>query len=77
MDHSDLEKRITALEADVARLKRDTREFPRSDTTDWDRVIGSFDDDPAFDEAMELGRQWRKSLDETPSRTRTRRNVRA
>jgi len=58
----DIEKRIQSLEAEVALLKSkiekngDTSEIPW-----WKQRIGSFDDDPAYDEAMRLGREYRVS----------------
>jgi hypothetical protein len=56
-----IEERLTALEAEVARLKE------RVDgTTDnkpwWGMIWGTFKDDPHYEEAMRLGREYRESL---------------
>jgi hypothetical protein len=55
--------RLAALEAEVAELKR---ELLKKDKDSWKRVIGSFANDPMYDEAMELGRKYRKSLKPKP-----------
>jgi hypothetical protein len=53
-----VEDRIAALEAEVAQLK------VKIDSADpWKEVVwGAFADDPAFEEAMRLGRKYRESL---------------
>ncbi len=54
-----LENRVAALEAEVARLKKklDKNSIP------WtEKITGAFANDPAFDEAMRLGRKYRESL---------------
>ena len=59
-----LEHRVAALEEEVARLKRDMH--PATSTqADWlDRIFGMFADDPLYDEAERLGREYRFSLRE-------------
>lgn len=63
-DAADLERRIAALEAEVARMKERT---PDSAPW-WQRVAGTFANDPLFEEAMRLGREYRRSL--RPGRVR-------
>lgn len=63
MTGAELERRIVALEAEVARLKAVVEEAPNADRLGWRRIVGSFANDPAFDEAMRLGREWRESSD--------------
>ena len=53
-----LKDRVAALEAEVARLK----EALEKDTRPWtDKITGAFANDPAFEEAMRLGRKYRES----------------
>jgi hypothetical protein len=67
-----LSQRVAALEAEVAQLK------VRLDATDkskdpWiEHVWGAFAGDPAFEEAMRLGREWRESFRPKPSKRRKR-----
>ncbi len=57
-----LEERMTALEAEVQQLKQ-RQELDKSDDAIpwWEKIRGQFKDDPAYDEAMRLGREWRES----------------
>ena len=58
-----LEERVSALEAELAELKSKLEaEKPRSDTAWWKKIVGVFEGDPEFDEAMRLGREYRESL---------------
>jgi hypothetical protein len=54
-----LKDRVAALEADVARLKEKLEGNSKSWT---DEIAGTFANDPAFEEAMRLGREYRESL---------------
>ncbi len=57
-----LEERMTALEAEVERLKRQvTAQKPQRDVPWWEQRFGAFKDDPLYDEAMRLGAEYRKS----------------
>ncbi len=49
-----LEQRVAALEEEVAQLKAGSKK-------DWQRIVGTFANDPIYAEAMRLGRQWRES----------------
>jgi acyl-CoA thioesterase len=51
----ELELRVAALEAEMKRLKA-TQNQPW-----WEKISGTFDDDPTYDEAMALGRAYRES----------------
>ncbi|MGN6367312.1 MAG: hypothetical protein ACTHN5_03535 [Phycisphaerae bacterium] len=57
MTTAQFEKRLAALEAEVASLKSSSKSKPQW----WNKIAGVFADDPAFDEAMRLGRKWRES----------------
>ena len=52
MTVSQIEKRLTALEADVARLKSS----PKPKNLWWDKIAGIFANDPLFEQAMRHGR---------------------
>jgi hypothetical protein len=56
-----LEERVTHLEAEVARLKNKV-EKNSSSSPWWEKIAGTFSDNPAYDEAMQLGREYRNSL---------------
>ncbi len=56
-----LEERVAQLEAEVARL-RDKIDSSASPRPWWEQVAGTFANNPAYDEAMQLGREYRISL---------------
>jgi hypothetical protein len=59
MTTAELEKRLTSLEREVAKLKRQIR--PSSTRTkDWRRVFGIFKDDKDFRKMVRLGKEYRK-----------------
>ena len=60
-----LSKRIEALEKEMAELKQKLQamsEAPRvtPGPNDWRKTVGMFKDDPTYDEAVKLGRAWRR-----------------
>jgi hypothetical protein len=57
-----IEEQVAILEAEVARLKHQVRNNSSDVTPWWQKVSGTFADNPAFDEAMKLGREYRESL---------------
>jgi hypothetical protein len=58
---SSVEQRLKSLEDEVARLKAKA-EKPNHDEDPWKRdVDGAFANDPAFLEAMRLGREYREA----------------
>jgi hypothetical protein len=62
MTTQQLEARLATLEEEMVEVKRllmTKEERPQSPW--WDKISGSFADDPDFDEAERLGREWRKS----------------
>ena len=62
MTNAELEKRIAALEAEVALLKSKVEKNPdKSELPWWRQIIGTFADDPMHEEAMRLGREYRLS----------------
>ena len=55
-----IEQRLAALEQAVADLKK--QQQGQSDTGNWlENIIGSFKDEPAFEEVLEYGRALRAS----------------
>ncbi len=64
-----VEARLAALEAEVARLKAKVEGTETGDP--WtDVVFGAFANDPAFEEAMRLGREYRESQRPRPRKKR-------
>jgi len=58
-----LEERVAALEAKVEQLQRGRAvTTPQDDRAWWEKRVGLFKDDPDYDEAMRLGREWRESF---------------
>jgi hypothetical protein len=56
-----LEQRVAALEQQIAHLRRDELGMPASRAWLGD-LYGRFAADPVFDQAMKLGKNYRKSL---------------
>ncbi|MCI0683683.1 MAG: hypothetical protein L0Y71_16375 [Gemmataceae bacterium] len=68
MSANNLEQRVTALEAEVAVLKKKVA-GETSDNRHWvEKIYGAFANDPIYDEAMRLGREYRESLRPKPKR---------
>ncbi|HRH44287.1 MAG TPA: hypothetical protein PKY82_21820 [Pyrinomonadaceae bacterium] len=62
MTNTELENRIAVLEAEVALLKNKIeKKDDKADIPWWKQRIGIFADDPAHEEAMRLGREYRES----------------
>ena len=57
MPGAPLESRVEALEAELARLKEQLSAPVR-----WWEDIGTFANDPVYEQAMKLGRAYRRSL---------------
>ena len=66
----ELESRVAVLEAKVDRLQRSVA--PDGEPW-WQQVVGAFADDPAFEEAMRLGREYRESLRPKPRSRQSKR----
>jgi hypothetical protein len=82
MSSANLEKRLDALEAEVAALKRQVN-GDKDKKSNWlDVAWGAFADDPLYIEAMRLGAEWRRKENEKSLRPRKktkkkRKNVRS
>lgn len=57
-----LEERIIALETEVKQLKQQSNPDIVDKIPWWEQIRGQFKDDPAYEEAMRLGREYRESL---------------
>jgi hypothetical protein len=55
-----LEDRVAALEKEITRLKAKV-EGAGSGTPWWEKIAGTFENDPIYEEAMKLGREYRQS----------------
>ena len=58
-----LEARVTWLETELAQIKQILSESQPSQKPWWLNIVGSFESDPTFDEAVRFGREWRKSAE--------------
>ena len=61
MSDTEVEKRITVLEKEVAFLKQIIEKDEKSKEPWWKQRMGMFANDPVYDEAMRLGREYRLS----------------
>ncbi len=67
MSTQEIEARLATLEAEVASLKQ---QLPATSPTPWwQTIVGTFADDPAYEEAMRLGQQYRQSLHQSPEQS--------
>jgi hypothetical protein len=53
---SSLEKRVAALEEELAALRRKIEAAGATEPW-WERIAGTFEHDPIYEEAMKLGRK--------------------
>ncbi len=60
MTNTELEKRIVILEAEVASLKSKAEKNGNAEKP-WYKQIPKFGGNPAYEEAMKLGREYRES----------------
>lgn len=63
-----IEQRLAALEAEVADLKQKLAAPQPESKPWWEKIVGTFADDPDFLEAMRLGREYRESLRPKPAK---------
>ena len=56
-----LEERMAELEDRQDTLQRLLEERLPGEKRGWKAIVGTFEDDPLYDEAMRLGREWREA----------------
>jgi hypothetical protein len=61
MSNPDFEARLALLETEVAHLKQQVATHD-TQTPWWTEIVGTFADDPMYQEAVRLGREYRQSL---------------
>ena len=61
MSNTELENRLSVLEKEVAFLKQKIEKEEKPKEPWWKQRMGMFADDPAHEEAMRLGREYRLS----------------
>ena len=59
-----LQQRVEIIEQELAQLKRQIG--GKDERPWWEQIWGTFANDPSFDEAMRLGREYRESLRPKP-----------
>jgi hypothetical protein len=65
-----LKDRVAMLEAEVAQLKAKVDGNHEDKDPWWQKIWGSFANDPMHEEAMRLGREYRESLRPKPRKKR-------
>ncbi len=71
-----IEERLVTLETRLDALQGQAlaclpRTAPTKTKRGWKAIVGTFANDPLYDEAMRLGREWRENrFDETDAETR-------
>jgi hypothetical protein len=61
MSQTEMETRVLALERELSVLKAKFEKIEKNDLPWWKQIIGTFANDPAHEEAMRLGREYRLS----------------
>ncbi len=57
-----LEKRLESLEREMKEVRQRLGQPASSEIPWWEKIAGTFANDPDYDKAMELGRKYRESL---------------
>ncbi|MEH2058598.1 MAG: hypothetical protein V7K97_21085 [Nostoc sp.] len=67
MTSQQIEQRLITLEQDIAQIKvllQLSQSSPvQAQKKWWEKIVGSAADDPTFDEAERLGREWRRTAE--------------
>jgi len=62
MPSTSLEDRLSAVEAELERLKERLDSSPDREVPWWETIFGTFRDNEEYEQAMRLGREYRESL---------------
>jgi hypothetical protein len=68
MSTAEIERRLRAVEGELARLKAEMKRGAKPPKKGWRNIVGSFAGDPLHAEAAKLGRQYREA--QRPKRKR-------
>ena len=60
MARNNLQERVAALEAELAELKKRLSQNEKGKPW-WEKISGTFLNDPMYEDAMKLGRKYRES----------------
>jgi hypothetical protein len=60
MSPSKVEERLSKLEAEVVQLKLSLLSSTNAIKPWWENIVGVFADDPSFEEAIAIGREYRQ-----------------
>jgi hypothetical protein len=71
MGDTNLEKRVTELETELAALRKKVEAMTGSKPW-WERIAGTFENDPIYEQAMKIGRKYRRAQRSNGSRARNR-----
>src|SRR5882724_7129428 len=67
-----IEARVAALETQVKELQLKLASATTDSQPWWQEIYGSFANDPMYEEAMRLGREYRESLRPKPAKRSTK-----
>jgi hypothetical protein len=73
----EIELRVAALEAEVAHLKHQLEAVAKPARPWWQEIYGTFANDPLYEEAMRLGREYRESLRPKPAKRSAAKSTKA
>ena len=60
MSKASLEKRVVELEREIVALRKKVEAFTGTKPW-WERIAGTFENDPMYEQAMRLGRKYRRA----------------
>ena len=63
MAGTSVEERLNTIEQELAQMKQQMKmDKPQTTTPWWKKIVGVYKNDPEFDAAERLGREYRESL---------------
>lgn len=64
MSTSTMEERVAALESKVEKIQQQAADKSDDNIPWWERIVGVFENNPEFEEAVRYGQKWRASEDD-------------